>query len=496
MAYSPDAVRAKLSSLNETQDSIVANAQWIMFHRRHAPSTANLWLERLQASPPNKRLVLIYLANEVVQQSRARGKQDFLLAFEPLMGEATGIAYKGQSSDVQGKIRRVVEVWRQRNVFDGRILEGVEKTLGEIDKSKSSKTGGKLGGSLFGASSNGAGSGGSGAPVPAELQDVAKKQAEANKAESAKGSALETAEKEYAKLTDPNAVLPTPPVHAARLSALVRNLASAQGAVEASINARRELLEGLEKLVATNRAKLSEEEKAAQETQSRREGVEAKKSEVEDGIMRGLSAPTSPTVGTPTSTGTADQNGTMVKDFAAAPEPAAPEAEGFTPPPEGHEPESFTPPPANGEYQGTDTGIDAALYRAETSIGPDMANPTGAENLHEQPPNLEEPPPSFEPPPALSTGPPLPTSAEHAANDFLNNLGASIPLQPQHSGNIRHASGEIPAGSGEDNSADPRLKRRKMSHKASNEALDRDMFGEGAGGAGVDEDGVSALLSQ
>ncbi|KAI7297933.1 hypothetical protein KC315_g18235, partial [Hortaea werneckii] len=80
MAYSPDAVRAKLSSLNETQDSIVANAQWIMFHRRHAPSTANLWLERLQASPPNKRLVLIYLANEVVQQSRARGKQDFLLA--------------------------------------------------------------------------------------------------------------------------------------------------------------------------------------------------------------------------------------------------------------------------------------------------------------------------------------------------------------------------------------------------------------------------------
>ncbi|KAI7497919.1 DUF618-domain-containing protein [Hortaea werneckii] len=496
MAYSPDAVRAKLSSLNETQDSIVANAQWIMFHRRHAPSTANIWLERLQASPPNKRLVLIYLANEVVQQSRARGKQDFLLAFEPLMGEATGVAYKGQSSDVQGKIRRVVEVWRQRNVFDGKILEGVERTLGEIDKSKSSKPGGKLGGSLFGASSNGAGGEGNGASVPAELQDVAKKQVEANKAGTAKQSALETAEKEYAKLTDPNAVLPTPPVHAARLSALMRNLASAQGAVEASINARRELLEGLEKLVATNHAKLSEDEKAAQETQSRREGIEAKKSEVEDGIMRGLSAPTSPTVGTPTSTGTADQNGTTVKDFAAASEPAAPEAEGFTPPPEGPEPESFTPPPANGEYQGTDTGIDAALYGGETSIEPDMANPTGAENLQEQPPNLEEPPPAFEPPPALSTGPPLPSSAENAANDFLNNLGASIPLQPQHSGNTRQASSEITAGNGDNNSADPRLKRRKMSHKASNEALDRDMFGEGAGGAGVDEDGVSALLSQ
>jgi len=33
MAYNNDAVLAKLSSLNESQDSIVSVAQWIMFHR-------------------------------------------------------------------------------------------------------------------------------------------------------------------------------------------------------------------------------------------------------------------------------------------------------------------------------------------------------------------------------------------------------------------------------------------------------------------------------
>lgn len=33
MAYSDDAVKAKLAALNETQDSIVTVAQWIMFHR-------------------------------------------------------------------------------------------------------------------------------------------------------------------------------------------------------------------------------------------------------------------------------------------------------------------------------------------------------------------------------------------------------------------------------------------------------------------------------
>lgn len=37
MAYNDDAVLAKLSSLSETQDSIVSVAQWIMFYRYSDP---------------------------------------------------------------------------------------------------------------------------------------------------------------------------------------------------------------------------------------------------------------------------------------------------------------------------------------------------------------------------------------------------------------------------------------------------------------------------
>jgi len=33
MAYTDDALKAKLSTLNETQDSIVSVSQWIMFHK-------------------------------------------------------------------------------------------------------------------------------------------------------------------------------------------------------------------------------------------------------------------------------------------------------------------------------------------------------------------------------------------------------------------------------------------------------------------------------
>jgi regulator of Ty1 transposition protein 103 len=129
MAYTDDAVKAKLSALNETQEGIVTVAQWVMFHRRHAERTAQLWLQKLRDSPAPKRLNLIYLANEVAQQSRARKKQDFLIAFSPIIAEATAIAYKGASNEIQQKIRRVVEVWRQRSIFELPIQEAVESRV-------------------------------------------------------------------------------------------------------------------------------------------------------------------------------------------------------------------------------------------------------------------------------------------------------------------------------------------------------------------------------
>ncbi len=83
-------------------------------------------------------------------------------------------------------------------------------------------------------------------------------------------------------------------MHAARLSALLKSLASAEGAVSESIKARRALIAGLEKILETNKAALAGEETQHAKFSSRKGIIEAKKREVEDGIMRGLSAESSP----------------------------------------------------------------------------------------------------------------------------------------------------------------------------------------------------------
>jgi hypothetical protein len=72
---------------------------------------------------------LVYLANEVAQQSRARRKDEFPKAFGGIIAEAMAIAYRGSTVDIQNKLRRVVDVWRTRNVFEPHILADVDKRL-------------------------------------------------------------------------------------------------------------------------------------------------------------------------------------------------------------------------------------------------------------------------------------------------------------------------------------------------------------------------------
>jgi hypothetical protein len=75
------------------------------FHRRHAEKIVQVWSQRFRDAQPPRRLILIYLANgteyetphprlgfaslpnntiEVVQQSKRRGRDEFVVAFSPV----------------------------------------------------------------------------------------------------------------------------------------------------------------------------------------------------------------------------------------------------------------------------------------------------------------------------------------------------------------------------------------------------------------------------
>lgn len=237
------------------------------------------------------------------------------------MAEATQTAYRSSTPDIQGKIRRVVEVWRSRAVFELPIQAAIEARLNEEDKTKGTGKKTLMGSSLF--SSNGSGS-----EMPKELESLGPLQIALSKANLATAANTQAADAEYKKLNDPNTPLPPPPVHAARLSALMAALANAESSVAESVKTRKELIAGLAKLLEENRMQLAKGEETYLNLSSRKTSTEAKKREVEDGIMRGMSASVenSPAIG---DTGDGDRG----RSESMAAEPERPDYEALTPPP-------------------------------------------------------------------------------------------------------------------------------------------------------------------
>lgn len=171
-----------------------------------------------------------------------------------------------------------------------------------------------MGGSLFSSNSS---------SVPSELQPIVAPQQAISKLVLSTKTSTNSANNDYEKLTDPNTPTPSAPVHAARLNGLLKTLANAEGAVAEVIKSRNLLIEGLEKLLETNRNALAEEESQLNLLSMRRTEIDTKKRDVEDGIMRGFgnSSESTPADGSPGNQMATPQ-----------PEPDRPEVEPLSPP--------------------------------------------------------------------------------------------------------------------------------------------------------------------
>jgi regulator of Ty1 transposition protein 103 len=215
--------------------------------------------------------------------------------------------------------------------------------LVELDKSRSST---KKGGSIFSSNPN---------AIPNELAPLVSPQQTLSKLVLSTKTSLNAASQDYDKLTDPNVPVPTAPVHAARLNGLLKTLANAEGAGAESIKARSLLIEGLEKILGTNRDALKAEEKQLSELTSRKTEIDNKKKDVEDSIMRGFASNSNPS----TPAGAADGSpGQQHSPITPGAEPDRPEVEALTPPgypqPPATEPiPEFDLSPANGKNNGT-----------------------------------------------------------------------------------------------------------------------------------------------
>ncbi|PIK47740.1 putative regulation of nuclear pre-mRNA domain-containing protein 1B [Apostichopus japonicus] len=128
-SFSPEALTAKLNSLNNTAQSIQTVSLWLIHHRKHAKIIVKVWFSHLMKAKPSKKLIHIYLANDVVQNSKKKGPE--------FNREFSGIivaAYKHVYSNLPDEktlisMQRVLKVWSDRSVFKRDIIQKLKATV-------------------------------------------------------------------------------------------------------------------------------------------------------------------------------------------------------------------------------------------------------------------------------------------------------------------------------------------------------------------------------
>lgn len=78
----------RLTSLKDSQESINNCCQWCLENRVHHKKIVNVWLNVLKRVKVEQRLILFYLANDVVQYSKKRN-YDFVDSWGTAIQKAT-----------------------------------------------------------------------------------------------------------------------------------------------------------------------------------------------------------------------------------------------------------------------------------------------------------------------------------------------------------------------------------------------------------------------
>lgn len=109
----------KLAKLNNSQQSIETLSHWCIFHRKKAKQVVETWDQQFHRSPQDQRLSFLYLANDILQNSRRKGAE-FVAEFWKVLPDALNdVTVNGDDFGRKAALR-LVDIWEDRKVFGSR----------------------------------------------------------------------------------------------------------------------------------------------------------------------------------------------------------------------------------------------------------------------------------------------------------------------------------------------------------------------------------------
>mmetsp|Transcript_18419 Transcript_18419/g.37775 ORF Transcript_18419/g.37775 Transcript_18419/m.37775 type:complete len:506 (-) Transcript_18419:1610-3127(-) len=130
MSYDASSLRGYLQRIDATAPTIQGAAAAMMKHYDKSPLVAvNCWRDMLVQARSDQFLPLLYVANEVLQNSKRNRGNKFLEAFSPVLGQSLIYVCGKAPPSIVESIRRTVKIWAERRVFSIRYVNDLIKGL-------------------------------------------------------------------------------------------------------------------------------------------------------------------------------------------------------------------------------------------------------------------------------------------------------------------------------------------------------------------------------
>ncbi|XP_049625671.1 regulation of nuclear pre-mRNA domain-containing protein 1A [Suncus etruscus] len=127
-AFSETALEKKLSELSNSQQSVQTLSLWLIHHRKHSRPIVTVWERELRKAKPNRKLTFLYLANDVIQNSKRKGPE-FTKDFAPVIVEAFKHVSSETDESCKKHLGRVLSIWEERSVYENDVLEQLKLAL-------------------------------------------------------------------------------------------------------------------------------------------------------------------------------------------------------------------------------------------------------------------------------------------------------------------------------------------------------------------------------
>jgi len=116
-----------MSELNNSQQSIQQLSLWLIHHRKHSESIIKIWYKEMIKSQPSKKLTYLYLANDVIQNSKKKCPE-LSTQFAPSVRKAIEhLAHTKLETNTVRSIGRLITIWEERSIFDDKNLSEMKK---------------------------------------------------------------------------------------------------------------------------------------------------------------------------------------------------------------------------------------------------------------------------------------------------------------------------------------------------------------------------------